>query len=345
MKNKELESIYKIFLQKIVPIKKGFRKRAVKIDSREVKKGDIFFALRGDNFNGNLFVQEVLKKDPTLVVLDSSEVFDKITKKIEKDFTGKSPSSIKKLRTSLEKIVLVKNSLKTFQDLAKKYRQDLKIPFLGITGSNGKTTTKELVYEVLSQKYNVLSTVGNLNNHIGVPLTILSIRKKHNFAVIEMGANHTGEIKTLAQIAKPDFGIITNIGKAHIGEFKNFANIKKTKKELYNEVLKNNGKIFINQEDVVLEKISQDFLQNQKVKYSEGGILESEKFLTIKIEKIKEIKTKLVGEYNLNNFLAAHTVGKYFKVSDIKIKEALQSYKPKNNRSEAEKTKKKNNII
>jgi UDP-N-acetylmuramoyl-tripeptide--D-alanyl-D-alanine ligase len=345
MKNKKLEGIYKIFLQKIVPVKKGSRKKSVKTDSREVKKEDIFFALRGDNFDGNLFAQEVLKKEPSLVVLDSYEVFDKIKKKIERDFVGKGPSSIKKIQTALERIVLVENSLKTLQGLALRYRSDLKIPFLGITGSNGKTTTKELVTKTLSQKFEVLSTIGNLNNHIGVPLTILSVRKKHNFAVIEMGANHVGEIKTLAQIAKPDFGIITNIGKAHIGEFKNFTNIKKTKKELYDEVLKNNGKIFINQEDKILIEVSQAFSQSQKVKYSEGGILDSKKFLTIKIGKIKEIKTKLVGEYNLNNFLAAHTVGKFFKISDIKIKKALQNYKPKNNRSEAETTKKKNNII
>lgn len=314
MKNKsdKIEYIYKSF----------FKKKTVKIDSREIKKGDIFFSIN----NGNLFVEKSLQAGAGLVVLDNKKEYKKWEKKYDK------------------KIVLVEDSIQTLQDLAKKYRSELKIPILGITGSNGKTTTKELVKTVLSKKFNVLATSGNLNNHIGVPLTVLSIKPKHNFAVIEMGANHIGEIKILAEIVSPDFGIVTNIGKAHIGEFKNFANIKKTKKELYDEVLKNNGKIFINPQDKILEKASKGFPQKQKINYFKGQILPSQDFLKIQINK-KKFETKMVGEYNLNNFLTAFTVGKFLKISEKKIIDSLKKYKPKNNRSEKEITKKNNEIV
>jgi UDP-N-acetylmuramoyl-tripeptide--D-alanyl-D-alanine ligase len=316
MYTENLEKIYKVFL----------KKKSIKIDSRNIKKGDIFFTLKGENFDGNNFVKSVLDSGADLVILDDKKQY----KKLEKKYS--------------EKIILVKNSLKTLQDLAKKYRSELKIPFLGITGSNGKTTTKELVKKVLSQKFNVLATTGNLNNHIGVPLTILSIKPRHNFAVIEMGANHIGEIKVLAEISKPTFGIITNIGKAHIGEFKNLNNIIKTKKELYDEVFKNSGVIFINSEDEVLQKISSQFSVTQKVLYPKGKTLDSKKFLKIEINN-KTIKTKIIGEYNLENFSAAFSVGKFFKISEKKIISALESYNPKNNRSEIEKTKKNKNTI
>ena len=250
----DVDKIYKIFL----------KKKSVKIDSRKIKRGDIFFAIN----DGNLFAKKALKKKASLVVLDDPKVFKSFEKKYKN-------------------IILIENSIKTLQSLAKRYRSDLKIPFLGITGSNGKTTTKELISTVLSQKFNVLATEGNLNNHIGVPLTILSIKPKHDFAVIEMGANHIGEIKTLSEIVKPDFGIITNIGKAHLGEFKTFANIKKTKKELYDEIFKNNGKVFINQNDKILKKVSESFSKNQKINYFDGEILLSKSFLTLKINKKK----------------------------------------------------------
>ncbi len=313
--------------EKINKIYNIFKKnKSVSTDSREIKKGDIFFALSGENFNGNIFAKNALEKEASLVIIDDEEIFNKL----KKDFKNK--------------IILTNNTLKTLQDLAKKYREDLKIPFLGITGSNGKTTTKELIRDVLLKKYKVRATVGNFNNHIGVPLTILSIEPTDNFAIIEMGANHICEIKTLAEIAKPDFGIITNIGLAHIGEFGNFKNIVKTKKELFDEVLKKNGKIFINNKDETLKNISQNFPKENIIKYFDSEIINSENFIKLKIEN-NIIKTNLIGEYNKNNIQAAYTVGKFFNIPEQKIISAFSQYKPTNNRSQLEKSSKNNNII
>jgi len=289
---KQLEKIYEIFL----------KYRSVKIDSRKIKKGDIFFAISGNNFNANRFAKESLERGAILAVIDDADFFDK----------------------NNERIILVNNSLKTLQNLAKKYRQDLNIPFLGITGSNGKTTTKELLREVLSQKYEVSATEGNLNNHLGVPLTILAIKPEHNFSIIEMGANHLGEITELCEIAQPNFGIITNISRAHIGEFGNFENIKKTKMALYDFLDKNEGKKF---EDLKQVKVLNDDL-----------------FLTVEIFN-KKVETKLVGDYNSKNIGVAVGIGKFFDIEEDKIIEAISNYQPKNNRSQFLQTDKKNNIF
>ena len=316
MDTKNIKKIYNIFL----------KYKKINTDSRKIKKNDIFFALSGENFNGNIFAKNALEKGALLAIIDDKNIFNNL----KKDFS--------------KKIILVKDTLFCLQNLAKTYRENLKIPFLGITGSNGKTTTKELIREVLSKKYNVLATEGNFNNHIGVPLTILSIKPENNFAIIEMGANHIEEIKDLAEIAKPNYGIITNIGMAHIGEFKNFDNIIKTKKELYDEVLNNNGTIFINPEDKILLEISKKFSNSKKIFYEKSKILNSKKFLELEIEN-QIIKTNLSGEYNTSNIQAAYTIGKFFNIQQNKITEALEKYKPNNNRSQIETTDKKNNVI
>ncbi len=320
-KSKNIEKIYKVFL----------KKKSVKIDSRKIKKGDIFFAISGQNFNANTFAKNALKNNAELVILDDEKTFKQLINSVE-------------FIENKNKIILVDNCLETLQNLAKKYRSDLKIPFLGITGSNGKTTTKELVRDVLMKKYNVLATVGNLNNHIGVPLTILSINDKHNFVIIEIGANHMGEIKSLINIVNPDFGIITNIGLAHIGEFGSEKNIFKAKRELYDGIFKNNKKIFLNKDDQMLKKASEKILDKNKIFYLKGEVLKSDKFLEVKINNLK-IKTKLVGQYNVFNLQAAYTVGNFFKVEEKKIVQALKNYIPKNNRSEILETKNNNEII
>lgn len=292
MEKELLNKIYQIFL----------KNKSVKIDSREVKEGDIFFTITGNNFNANSFAKEALTRGADLVILDDQNFFD----------------------SKNSQMILVENSLKVLQDLAKKYRADLKIPFLGITGSNGKTTTKELTRAVLSQKYNVLATKGNLNNHIGVPLTILSIKPENNFALIEMGANHLGEIKELVEIFKPNFGVITNTSQAHIGEFGSYENIVKTKMELYNFLDKNKGHKFNN--FIAVKVLSDKF------------------FLKVEILG-KPVQTNLIGSYNSQNIGIAVEIGQYFQIPEENIRLAITKYQPKNNRSEFLKTELNNNIF
>lgn len=291
MKN-EIEEIYQIFL----------KNKSVKSDSRKIKKDDIFFAISGDNFNANKFAKEALKKGASLVILDDENFFNSKNKKM----------------------ILVKNSLKTMQKLAKKYRESLEIPFLAITGSNGKTTTKELLRDILSTKYKVWSTVGNLNNQIGVPLTILSIKEKHNFVIVEIGANHRGEIKEMCKIVQPNFGLITNISKAHLGEFGSLENITKAKMELSDFLEKKDGYIFKN--------------------FKSTQILKDDFFLIVKIFG-KKVTTNLIGAYNAKNIGVVIKVGKYFKIEQDKIIKAISKYQPKNNRSQFLKTKTENNIF
>jgi len=288
-------------------------------DSRKASANSIFFALKGDNFNGNQFAESALQQGCNYAIIDEEQYY------IE------------------EKTILVKDCLKTLQDIAMHHRTQLKIPVIGITGSNGKTTTKELIKIVLSKKYRVLATVGNLNNHIGVPLTILSISPDIEIAVIEMGANHVGEIELLCEIAQPGFGLITNIGKAHIGEFGSFENVIKTKTELFLFLRNNKGKIFINSSDnlllsnaLKLEKISYGNSEND---FSCCKFLEANPLLKVLNEK-EVISSKLIGKYNFENVSAAICIGKYFKVETQKIKEAIEEYTPSNNRSQIIHTKK-----
>ena len=238
----------------------------------------------------------------------------------------------------LEKCIVVPDTLVALQELAKMYRESLTAIFIGITGSNGKTTTKELVREVLSSYFKVQATVGNFNNHIGVPLTILSLPSDLDFAIIEMGANHIGEIADLCEIAQPDFGLITNIGKAHLEGFGSFEGVIKAKSELYNYIEKSKGSVFINSDNSLLESLSQNL---EKISYGEnieayssGSLLSSFPFVKIKTQSGMVVSSKLVGKYNFENILAAICIGKYFGVKEDKIKRAIESFQPDNNRSQ-----------
>ena len=301
----------------------------VTTDTRNCEPGAIFFALKGENFDGNNFVKEALEKGCEFAISDCADVF---------------PEN--------KKVIHVEDSLKTLQNLANYHRRQLKVPVIGITGTNGKTTTKELMAAVLSSKYNVLFTQGNLNNHIGVPLTLLQLRPEYEYAIIEMGANHQGEIKILAEIAEPDFGIITNVGKAHLEGFGSFEGIIRTKGELYDYMRKTGGTIFINHENPYLNGIAADL---KKVFYGQtndsviwGEAVSSFPFLTFKWnfgDESHEVKTQLIGNYNLENTLAAVAVGNYFSVCAHGINKALEEYLPENNRSQFKDTGKNKLII
>ena len=302
-------------------------KQQICTDTRKLEAGSVFFARKGGNFNANEFAQKAINAGCSIAVVDE-----------EKYVTD-------------AKIVLVEDVLKALQQLATHHRRQFKIPFLAITGSNGKTTNKELINAVLSKKFKTLATIGNLNNHIGVPLTLLNIKTEHEFAIIEMGANHQGEINELCQIAEPDFGLITNIGKAHLEGFGGEEGIKKGKSELYKYIRSKQGKVFINADDDVLNELAFD---NDKVTYGCKKLYDvigkdcttsetvSMKFTTRYGEKdwnkLPLINTQIVGSYNFINCLTAACVGNYFKVEDNLIKEALENYLPNMNRSQLVKT-------
>lgn len=287
-------------------------------DTRKLKEGDLFFALKGENFNGNLFAKQALEKGAAYAVVD--EVID-----------GDDD----------ERIIKVDDALNTLQQLTKYHRQQFTIPFLAITGSNGKTTTKELIHAVLSSQYKTYTTEGNLNNHIGVPLTILKMKKDAEIAVIEMGANHQKEIASYCTYALPDYGLINNCGKAHLEGFGGVEGVRKGKGELYDHIRTSNGTIFINTDYDYLKEMSWGI--EKKVSYgtadaeTTGHLLASEPFLKVSITSditIGTIQTQLVGDYNLPNVLAAVSVGKYFKVPADKIKSAIENYTPSNSRSQ-----------
>jgi UDP-N-acetylmuramoyl-tripeptide--D-alanyl-D-alanine ligase len=291
----------------------------VQTDTRKLRKGDIFFALKGPHFNGNTFAKQAIEQGAAYVVID------------EKDF--EIPG----------KTILVDDVLSSLQQLAKHHRQQFTIPFLAITGSNGKTTTKELIHVVLSTTYKTYTTEGNLNNHIGVPLTILKIKDDAQMAVIEMGANHINEIASYCNIALPDHGLITNCGKAHLEGFGSEEAIRKAKGELF-DYLRTlaHGFAFVNWDYDYLREMSKGI--SGIIKYGTtheahviGKVLKNDPLLEVEmIQGINEknIRTNLVGEYNLPNVLAAVTAGKYFNVEEKKIKTAIEDYVPSNSRSQ-----------
>ena len=288
----------------------------VTIDSRSVVEGSLFFALSGDNFDGNRFASEALRKGAKIAVVDKKEYA-----------TGQG-------------FFLVNNTLKALQQLAERHLHSLKIPVVAITGTNGKTTTKELVSAVLSTEKNIHSTQGNFNNHIGVPLTILGIDEKTELAVVEMGANHPGEIKTLCNIAHPEYGIITNIGKAHLEGFGNLQGVIDTKKELYDAIAQKNGMVFVHRNNHLLMELSKRLnrftygVQDAEVV---GTLLEKNPFLRLIWQyenKAHTIDSQLYGSYNFYNIMAAVAVGVYFKIAPQHIKEAIEEYVPINNRSQ-----------
>jgi len=284
----------------------------ISTDTRTIENGCIFFALKGDNFNGNKYAKDALKKGASFVIIDEVEFKES------------------------EQHILVVDALDTLQKLANYHRKQFTIPFIGITGTNGKTTTKEFINTILSTKFKTAYTQGNLNNHIGVPLTLLSIPLDCEIAIIEMGANHVGEIEFLSKIAEPSFGLITNIGTAHIEGFGSIENIIKTKSELYKYILSHNGTVFINNEDKTLVSLAKGLKTisygNQTANCS-GKLISSTPSVKIEWNKIN-INTNLYGAYNYQNILAAICIGKYFKVSPSNIKKAIEEYFPTNNRSQ-----------
>ena len=309
--NMEIAELYKCFMEC----------GKVTTDSRNCPEGSMFIALKGETFNGNAFAAQALKQGCRYAVIDESE------------YAG-------------EGTILVDNCLQALKQLDNYHRRQLKTPVIGITGTNGKTTTKELISTVLSRKFNTLYTEGNFNNHIGVPLTLLRLTKEHEMAVVEMGANHPGEIKTLVHIAEPDYGIITNVGKAHLQGFGSFEGVIRTKGELYDFLRDKGGAtIFIQNENPYLNGIAEGLTcvrygQTAGL-YVSGELISCSPFLSFRwtAEGVShEVNTHLIGSYNLDNMLAAAAIGRYFGVSDDDISSALASYLPHNNRSQLKET-------
>ena len=294
----------------------------ISTDSRSVKKNSLFFALKGDNFDGNKYALEALNKGAKYAIIDDSNL--------------KNPNFIK-----------VQNVLNSLQELSTFHRIQLsKTKIIALTGSNGKTTTKELIHSVLSKKYKTVSTLGNLNNHIGVPISLLKIKKDSNFAVIEMGANHIGEIAFLTNLVKPDYGYITNFGKAHLEGFGGIKGVIKGKTELYNWLIENKKPILINSDDKIQKKFtnSKSILFGKKIQ-SQFVFKEFNKdFVSVGYNE-HNIKSKLIGSYNFSNIIAAISFGLYFKIDIKSIQNAIENYTPKNNRSEVLNTKDKKIIL
>lgn len=289
-------------------------------DTRNILPGCIFFALKGENFNANALAEEALKKGAKFCVVDEKQYAH---------FDG---------------ALLVNDVLESLQNLAKMYRTHLKIPVIGLTGSNGKTTSKELINAVLNKKFKTFATFGNLNNHIGVPLSILSIAPEHQIAVIEMGANHQKEIEFLCTIAMPTHGLITNIGMAHLEGFGGIEGVKKGKGELYSYLNETNGYVFVNRDSEVLMEMSEKAKIKNRYYYGggqgntvQGTLVNSDPFLTVSWTNHSETgqaATQLTGSYNFENILAAICIGDFFDLDTEEIEQGLSSYNPKNNRSQ-----------
>ena len=333
-----MENIYEKFLES----------SGVSIDSRNCPKDAMFIGIKGANFDGNTFVEKALEQGCKYAITDNPEI-----------------------GVGNPNIIHVQDSLKTLQDLAHYHRMMFDIPVIGITGTNGKTTSKELISTVLSKEYNVLYTQGNLNNHIGVPLTLLRLNRSHNIAVVEMGANHPKEIEFLCKIARPNYGIITNVGKAHLEGFGSFEGVKKTKGELYDFIQSVDGKIFLHADNPHLcemvdsgtstSSVTEIANALETIKYGEseenfvsGSILSCTPYINVNLrlngnasgEKTSyKIETNLIGDYNLSNILSAACIGRYFGVMDEEIVSALQEYTPTNNRSQCTRTEKNTLIV
>ncbi len=313
-----IETVYPTFLK---------LSQKVSTDTRNIIPESIFFALKGENFDGNTFVEQALKNGATCCVIDSKDAV----------IEGKT--------------FLVEDVLAFLQKLANHHRKQFQIPFIAVTGSNGKTTTKELITAVLSKKFKTLATVGNLNNHIGVPLTLLSVTREHEMVVVEMGANHVGEIELLSKIAEPDYGIITNIGKAHLEGFGGIEGVKKGKGELFKYILGTKGIVFIHADDQVVHDLAID---NEKVTYGTKKLYDvlgkqgeidncvaiawKTRYSATELKSAPLIKSNLVGSYNYSNLLCAACVGHHFQIEEELINNALMEYTPTNSRSQLMKT-------
>lgn len=301
----------------------------VTTDSRMCPVDSLFFALKGDRFNGNLFAEDALEQGCAYSVVEERP---------EKEHP---------------RIIIVENVLKSLQELATYHRRKLKIPIVGITGTNGKTTTKELIAAGLSEKFKVAYTQGNYNNQIGVPLTLLSMNKSHEIGVVEMGASHPGDISELCRIAEPNYGLITNVGVAHLEGFGSLENLKKTKCELYDYIRAGNGKVFVNKDNPILCEMSEGmdrilYGKNDASLFASGTIVNANPFLEFDwnfFDNSYRVKTSLVGEFNFENAIAAVAVCKFFGINAEQISASLQEYEPKNHRSQFMRTDKNDLII
>lgn len=293
----EIHNLHQLFLENYL----------IDTDTRKVRKGSLFFALRGDNFNGNKFAEEALKKGAKFAIIDEAQHQSKNT-------------------------ILVNDVLKTLQNLANFHRKYLNTTIISLTGSNGKTTSKELINAVLSKKYKTTATIGNLNNHIGVPLTLLSMTPKTEIGVVEMGANNLGEIKMLCKIAEPNFGYITNFGKAHLEGFGSIEGVVKAKSELYDFLRISKGTIFLNTNDK--KQVEQSTgIENITFNNELISFIEADPFVKVKFDN-SIIKSCLIGKYNYTNIAVAISIGNYFNVSTDNLKNAIETYTPTNNRSQ-----------
>ncbi|MBA9074829.1 UDP-N-acetylmuramoyl-tripeptide--D-alanyl-D-alanine ligase [Flavobacterium gossypii] len=300
----EIKDIHDLFL----------RCASVSIDTRKIEDNCMFFAIKGERFDANTFAAEALEKGASFVIIDNKQYF------ID------------------DRTILVSNTLETLQEVAKFHRDYLGLPIIGLTGSNGKTTTKELINVVLSKRYTTKATIGNLNNHIGVPLTLLSFNSDTEIGIVEMGANHQKEIEFLCSIARPDFGYITNFGKAHLEGFGGVEGVIKGKSEMYQFLSENNKYVFVNLDDTIQREKTE---KNLRITFSHSdknasvliNKITANPFVAVEFDGIK-VKSHLIGLYNANNINAAITIGRYFKISDDEIKEAIESYIPENNRSQ-----------
>ena len=313
-----LNELYELFLHH----------EKITTDSRHCPANSLFFALKGERFDGNQYAAKALEAGAAYAIIDNPEYL------------------------SGDRMILVDNVLDCLQQLAHRHRKALGIPVIGITGTNGKTTTKELLASVLATKFNVLATEGNLNNQIGVPLTLLRMNPDHEIAVVEMGASHPGDIDELVHIVAPNYGLITNVGYAHLEGFGSFEGVLHTKGELYDYLRHTNGKIFINQENKDLMGIAHGLEQitygQHEGAFAVGHVVESNPFLTFDWKqqgKIHVVETHLVGAYNIDNVLAAVAVGRYFKIPAERISRAIAAYEPTNNRSQYKKTERNDLII
>lgn len=292
-------------------------------DTRAISTGSLFICIKGANFDGNTFAEEALKQGANHVIVDNPEFF-----------------------LDNGKMTLVEDSVLYLQQLANYHRNKFDIPVIGITGSNGKTTTKELIHAVLSKKYNVLATKGNLNNHLGVPFTLLRMTSEHEIAIIEMGANKFKDIEELSDIAEPNYGIITNIGKAHLEGFESFEGVLKTKKELYTSVANKKGLIVVNNDDSILTenlpKNTSTLTYGSENAEIIGELIELTPFVQMKWStegyNSPSLDTQMVGKYNFYNYIAAAAFGKLFSVPENDISDAIKEYTPSNNRSQVQKT-------
>ena len=316
----DTENLYQLFIKHPV----------VTTDSRHCPEGSLFFALKGERFDGNQYAAAALEKGCAYAVIDNPEYL------------------------SGDRTILVDDTLRALQALAREHRDRLGLPVIGITGTNGKTTTKELIAAVLSTQYNLLYTEGNLNNHIGVPLTLLRLRETHQLAVIEMGASHPGDIRELVEIAHPNYGLITNVGQAHLQGFGSFDGVIRTKGELYDYLRAHGGEIFIREEDEILRGIAQGLPQTTygsgEEAFIHGRLTEVNPFLSLEwqekgTDESYPVDTHLIGGYNIHNVLAAIAIGRYFKVPADRINQAIAAYTPTNNRSQFQQTERNSLVI